>query len=196
MWRTLLSIQKKFSAFLFINIPIEIRSDFSRGDAIERLRSCNERNLFQYFIHGGSYFSVTKEKIKIKRMAPLIGNPFKPVFVGEFVDFGGVEVLVGKFSLARIVKTIAIAWLSIAFSWLLIVLLIFLISFIGNKTQNYSVIIMYKFILIGVLFFFTGVVCIHLFWRMSRGDMIYLERHIRRAIQIDYSSYDEVEGRK
>ena len=79
----------------------------------------------QYPLERGGMFSslgetaavgkVSEQRVRLQRVVPMVGNSFKPFFIGRFEIREGVTVLTGRFSLLTIVKVFMTFWLGMAF---------------------------------------------------------------------------------
>jgi hypothetical protein len=58
---------------------------------------------------------VSEHGVRLQRVIPMVGNSFKPFFVGRFEVRDGVTVLTGRFGLLTIVKVFMTFWLGMAF---------------------------------------------------------------------------------
>lgn len=54
--------------------------------------------------------TVTESRVVLKRVAPFVGNYFKPYFVGEFEQRQDKAVLVGRFTMHWSVKLLMAVW--------------------------------------------------------------------------------------
>lgn len=92
--------------------PVEFESSFGMAESVKRLKAATR--------HWG-LFSVTKEvasgrvtesRVSLQRVIPMVGNSFKPFFVGRFQLRNGNVVLRGRFTLHWLVRLFMGVWLS------------------------------------------------------------------------------------
>src|SRR5215469_11530144 len=91
--------------------PVEFESTYGMAESVERLKAATRR---------WGYFSVTQEvasgrvtesRVSLQRVIPMVGNSFKPFFVGGFQWRGGKVVLRGRFTLHWSVRVFMGFWL-------------------------------------------------------------------------------------
>ena len=54
--------------------------------------------------------TVKETRVSLQRVIPMVGNSFKPVFVGRFEETGGKVVLRGSFSMSRFTRLFMAFW--------------------------------------------------------------------------------------
>src|SRR6266702_7297986 len=97
---------------IFRSEPARFVSAYPLEKAVRLLTDAIESNIFSIFFRQSVYGSVSKDRVKLQRIIPFVGNSFKPVFYGEFVGQPrGVE-LIGRFTVMRFAKIFMTVWLS------------------------------------------------------------------------------------
>ncbi|HWY88312.1 MAG TPA: hypothetical protein VNX28_16490 [Gemmataceae bacterium] len=91
-------------AILFPSAPAEFVSDYSLEESIERLKAVVYGSVLQVLFQEAAVGRVSKRRVSIQRMIPLIGNSFKPVFTGKFDTRSGQVVLTGAFAIQRFTR--------------------------------------------------------------------------------------------
>lgn len=91
--------------------PCEFESSYSMAESVGRLRAATCRwGLFS--VEEVAAGTVTQSRVCLQRVIPMVGNSFKPWFVGRFQMSGGHVVLRGRFTLHWLVKGFMGLWLS------------------------------------------------------------------------------------
>lgn len=90
--------------------PVEFESAFGLEESVERLRAATRRwALFSpREVAAGT---VTEKRVSLQRVIPMMGNSFKPFFVGRFEQRGAKVFLVGRFTIHWFVKLFMGIWL-------------------------------------------------------------------------------------
>jgi hypothetical protein len=100
---------------LYESTPAEFRSAFGFDESVERLRSATKRSVFSSLGETAAVGKVTETAVRLQRVVPMVGNSFKPFFIGRFEIRDGLTVLAGRFGLLTIVKVFMTFWLGMAF---------------------------------------------------------------------------------
>lgn len=100
---------------LYESTPAEFRSAFGFDESVERLRAATKRSVFSSLGETAAVGKVTETAVRLQRVVPMVGNSFKPFFIGRFEIRDGLTVLVGRFGLLTIVKVFMTFWLGMAF---------------------------------------------------------------------------------
>jgi hypothetical protein len=106
---------QRFWRLLYESTPAEFRSAFGLAESVERLRAATKRSVFSSLGETAAVGRVSEKGVRLQRVIPMVGNSFKPFFVGRFEVRDGVTVLTGRFSLLTIVKVFMTFWLGMAF---------------------------------------------------------------------------------
>lgn len=98
---------------LYDSTPAEFRSAFGLEESVERLRSATKRSVFSALSETAAVGKVSDESVHLQRVIPMVGNSFKPFFLGRFQNSNGNVLLVGRFTMLPIVKVFMTFWLGI-----------------------------------------------------------------------------------
>lgn len=90
--------------------PVEFESAFGFDDSVARLRAATRRSVFSALARQEAVGPVTATKVSLQRVIPMVGNSFKPVFRGRFIERGDKVVLVGKFAMFWPVRLFMAVW--------------------------------------------------------------------------------------
>jgi hypothetical protein len=104
-----------FWRLLYESTPAEFRSAFGFDESVERLRAATKRTVFSALGETAAVGKVSDTVVRLQRVIPMVGNSFKPFFIGRFEIQEGVTVLTGRFSLLTIIKVFMTFWLGMAF---------------------------------------------------------------------------------
>jgi hypothetical protein len=104
-----------FWRLLYESTPAEFRSTHGLEESVERLRAATKRSVFSSLSETAAVGKVSEQSVRLQRVIPMVGNSFKPFFIGRFEIREGVTVLTGRFSLLTIVKVFMTFWLGMAF---------------------------------------------------------------------------------
>ena len=96
---------------LYGSTPAEFRSAYGLVESVERLRAATKRSVFSALGETTAVGRVTVERVRLQRVIPMVGNSFKPFFIGRFEERGGAVVLTGKFTMLGFVKVFMTFWL-------------------------------------------------------------------------------------
>lgn len=92
---------------------VEFESAFDLAESIERLRAATKRSVFSAMAHEAAVGTVKETRVSLQRVIPMIGNGFKPFFVGRFEEAGGKVVLRGSFTMHWFPKLFMAVWFGI-----------------------------------------------------------------------------------
>lgn len=92
--------------------PVVFDSSFGMIESVERLKAATHRWGFFSLTGEVATGRVTESRVSLQRVIPMVGNSFKPFFVGRFELSGGKVVLRGRFTLHWLVKIFMGFWLS------------------------------------------------------------------------------------
>ena len=95
---------------LFESTPVEFRSAFGLDDSLERLRAATKRSVFSALSETSAVGKVSEKCVRLQRAIPMVGNSFKPFFLGRFHSSGGNVLLVGRFTMLPVVKVFMCIW--------------------------------------------------------------------------------------
>jgi hypothetical protein len=98
---------------LYESTPVEFRSAFGLEESMERLRAATKRSVFSALSEAAAVGRVSEESVRLQRVIPMIGNSFKPFFLGHFQNNAGTVLLIGRFTMLPIVKMFMTFWFGI-----------------------------------------------------------------------------------
>jgi hypothetical protein len=99
-----------FMRLLNDSTPAEFRSAYGLAESVERLRSATKRSVFSALGETTAVGKVSEKVVRLQRVIPMVGNSFKPFFIGHFEVRGEVTVLIGKFTMLPMVKVFMSFW--------------------------------------------------------------------------------------
>jgi hypothetical protein len=77
---------------------------------VERLRAATKRSVFSALSETAAVGKVSEKSVRLQRVIPMIGNSFKPFFLGRFQSIEGKVLLVGRFTMLPIMKVFMTFW--------------------------------------------------------------------------------------
>lgn len=89
---------------------VEFESAFDLDQSVERLKAATRRRTLLGPSGEAAVGTVTKSKVSLQRVIPMLHNSFKPFFVGRFEQSGGKVQLTGRFTLHWFVKAFMGVW--------------------------------------------------------------------------------------
>jgi hypothetical protein len=89
---------------LYESTPAEFRSAYNVAESVQRLQAATKRSTFAAIGETAAVGKVSSDTVRLQRAIPMVGNSFKPVFVGRFETRDGVAVLTGHFGMTKSVK--------------------------------------------------------------------------------------------
>jgi hypothetical protein len=89
---------------------VEFDSAFGLADSVARLRMATKRSIFSAMAQEAAVGTVTAERVSLQRVIPMVGNSFKPYFVGCFVESDGKVTLRGRFTMHVFTKLFMTMW--------------------------------------------------------------------------------------
>lgn len=92
--------------------PVEFESAYGLEKSVERLKAATGRSFLSGLTRECAIGTVKESRVSLQRVIPMVGNSFKPFFIGHFVQSGGKVKLVGRFTMNWFVKAFMTAWLS------------------------------------------------------------------------------------
>lgn len=95
---------------LYASTPAEFRSAFGIDESVERLRAATKRSAFCALSQTAAVGKVSETSVRLQRVIPMVGNSFKPFFLGRFESREGKALLVGRFTMLPIIKLFMTFW--------------------------------------------------------------------------------------
>jgi hypothetical protein len=99
-----------FTRLLYDSTPAEFRSAYGLAESLERLSAATKWHVFSALAETTAVGKVSEKVVRLQRAIPMVGNSFKPFFVGHFEVCGEVTVLIGKFTMLPLVKVFMTFW--------------------------------------------------------------------------------------
>lgn len=93
-----------------VSAPIEFESAFGLNESVTRLKAATRRWMFSSMGQPFAAGRVTASRVSLQRVIPMVGNSFKPFFVGRFEQRGDKVVLTGRFTMNWFVKIFMMVW--------------------------------------------------------------------------------------
>jgi hypothetical protein len=120
--------------------------------------------------------SVGDTQVTVWRYRPFVRNSFFPVFYGRFVERTGGATLAGRFAMHRVTKIFMSIWLTAVFCFAVMAILGMLTA---AETSNSEPLLLF----VPVTMLVLGLVLVHTGSWFARGDIAYITREIRKALQ-------------
>jgi hypothetical protein len=95
---------------LYDSTPAEFLSAYGLAESVERLRAATKRSVFSALAETTAVGKVSEKIVRLQRVIPMVGNSFKPFFIGHFEVRGDVTVLIGKFTMLPLAKVFMSFW--------------------------------------------------------------------------------------
>jgi hypothetical protein len=90
--------------------PAEFRSAYRIAESVERLSAATKRSVFSALGETTAVGKVSEKVVRLQRVIPMVGNSFKPFFIGRFEVRGEETVLIGQFTMLPLVKVFMSFW--------------------------------------------------------------------------------------
>jgi hypothetical protein len=91
----------------------EFRSAYGIAESVERLSAATKRSVFSALGETTAVGKVSERVVRLQRVIPMVGNSFKPFFIGHFEVRGGGTVLIGQFTMLPLVKVFMSFWFGV-----------------------------------------------------------------------------------
>jgi hypothetical protein len=95
---------------LYDSTPAEFRSAYKIAESVERLSAATRRSVFSALGETAAVGKVSEKVVRLQRVIPMVGNSFKPFFIGHFEVRGEETVLIGQFTMLPLVKVFMSFW--------------------------------------------------------------------------------------
>jgi hypothetical protein len=99
-----------FVCLLCDSTPAEFRSAYGLAESVERLSAATKRSVFSALAETTAVGKVSEKVVRLQRVIPMVGNSFKPFFIGHFEVCGEETVLIGQFTMLPLVKVFMSFW--------------------------------------------------------------------------------------
>jgi hypothetical protein len=95
---------------LFDSTTAEFSCAFDLAESVARLRAATKRSGFASLDETAAVGTVAQDRVRLRRVIPMVRNSFQPIFIGRFESRRGCLVLAGKFTMSPVVKIIMTLW--------------------------------------------------------------------------------------
>lgn len=112
-----------FWRLLYGEEPRDFVSAFGIDESVERLGAATGRSVLSSLTSQMAVGKVTESRVALQRAIPMVGNSFKPFFIGSFVRDGDRVLLRGRFTMSRATKVFMSIWFGFIGLWTVIALL-------------------------------------------------------------------------
>lgn len=159
--------------FLYGATPASYDSPYPLQEAVDRLRAASKPSLWDALSSEAAVGKVSQDHVLLQRAIPLVGNSFKPFFIGRFEPTARGSRLVGHFTMHRSVKVLNTFWFGFCLLWTVLALAAAVSS--GSLESWY-------FPLFGVGLLVAGVLMVELGRWFARNDPAWLTDVITNAL--------------
>lgn len=95
---------------LFDSTTAEFSCAFDLAESVARLRAATKRSGFASLDETAAVGTVAQDRVRLRRVIPMVRNSFQPIFIGRFESRRGCLVLAGKFTMSPVVKIVMTIW--------------------------------------------------------------------------------------
>jgi hypothetical protein len=166
---------RRILSFLYGSEPMVFATELPVDKAVASLRAATAKSALHSLTREAATGTVSGHKVSLQRAIPLVGNSFKPFFVGRFSSESSKTLLKGVFTIHWVVKVFMTFWLGFCALWTVLAL----VAAVAKPTE------MWFFPLAGVGMLFVGTGIVRLGKWFSRNDQKYLCEVIERALLKD-----------
>lgn len=163
-------MNRRFFDVLYGSTSAEFESAFDLPESIRRLSAATGRSVF--VASEAAVGTVSNSRVSLQRVIPLVGNSFKPFFVGAFRVQNGRTVLAGRFTILRSVKTFMSIWFGFILLWTILT-----VPALLQRNAN-----AWWFPFAGIGMLVVGGVFVWFCKRLSRNDVAWLSSVIGNAL--------------
>jgi hypothetical protein len=97
--------------FIYGSISAEFKSAYGVSESVTRLRAATRRFAFGVLAEQAAAGTVSESSVRLQRVIPMVGNSFKPFFIGRFETRSDGVYLTGRFTILGVVKAFMTLWL-------------------------------------------------------------------------------------
>ncbi len=97
-------------AFIYGSTSAEFESAYGLAESVTRLRAATRRHAFGILAEQAAAGTVSESRVRLQRVIPMVGNSFKPFFIGRFELRGDGVYLTGRFTMLGLVKVFMTVW--------------------------------------------------------------------------------------
>ena len=164
-----------FFNLLYGSTPFELESAYSLDQSVDRLRAHTKRSILSALAQQAAVGTVTATRVKLQRVIPMVGNSFKPLFIGQFVTRGDRIFLTGRFTMPIFAKVFLSFWFGVLALMAVMANAAFVFS--HDKSAGKSALLFAP-----AAMFAAGVAFVSLGKWFGRNDAAWLADTIRRSI--------------
>ena len=114
----MLAMIRRLFNLLYGSTPAEFESGLTLEESIQRLSKVTRRSVFSTLTREAAVGKVSQDRVSLLRFTPVLGNAFKPHFIGQFRFQHGQVVLSGRFTMMLFVKILMTYWFGFCFLWI------------------------------------------------------------------------------
>ena len=163
---------------LFGSYPKTFESSYNVEESVRMLRAATKRSVFSSFLSQNAVGRVSAERVSLQRVIPLVGNSFKPFFVGQFERKNGRVLLEGHFTMHLFAKIFMSIWFGFVIFWIALATYQAIAEGKGNWHLPFF----------GLGLFLAGLVMVLIGKWFARNDMAWLSRVISAALKSNQTS--------
>jgi len=152
--------------------PASFESHYSIRESVSRLQQVVKPTVLQSLAVESAVGMVSEERVSLQRVIPLVGNSYKPTFIGSFKTVRDRVVLTGEFTLSRAMRLFLSVWFAL--------LAIFVVAATAVVLPTLAT--DFWFPLFGVVLFGLGVALAWAGKSFARNDIAWLSRVISDAL--------------
>jgi hypothetical protein len=164
---------RKLFGILYGSSPADFVSVFGVEESVARLANATKRSVFQAIAEQAAVGEVSRERVRLSRVRPFVGNSFRTFYVGEFVETDGRVRLQGRFTLSRGTKAFMTLWFGLVLVWTALALTY---AILAEDAEAWL------FPLAGVAMLAAGLGLLVLFKRLAGSDRPWLSNVIEGAL--------------
>jgi hypothetical protein len=164
-----------FLDLLYGSVCAEWESAYPLQESVARLRAGTLKSVFSALAEPAAVGTVTEARVKLQRVIPMVGNSFKPFFIGRFVERGERVFLTGRFTMLLMTKVFMSLWLGLL-ACVSITALVSMLAAPAEKPGRFSL------VLGPLLMMALGIGMLRLAKWFCRNDVEWLTNVVRRAI--------------
>jgi hypothetical protein len=163
-------MSRRFMDILYGSTSAEFESAFDLAESIRRLTSATSRSIFT--VRESAVGTVSESYVSLQRVIPLVGNSYKPLFVGAFCVRNGRTFLAGSFAIRKSVRVFMSVWFGFMLLWTVLT--------VPALLQHDANAWWFPFAGIGMLL--TGVAFVWFCKWLARNDVAWLSNVILNAL--------------
>jgi hypothetical protein len=159
--------------FIYSSMPAEFKSTYGLSESVTRLRAATRRSAFGVLGQQAAAGPVSESRVRLQRVIPIVGNSFKPFFIGRFEARGDGVYLTARFTMIGFVKAFMTLWLG----GVLAIGMAFAVTMINTRGGDWLP------ALGGLGMFGAGVALVGFGKWLARNDVAWLSNIIRTALR-------------